>query len=41
MLLRSQPTILLQIFCEVMINSEVIFVSIIGPDDICQGEPQA
>ena len=33
MLIRSQPTTLLQIFCESLLYFWVIFKSIIGPDD--------
>ena len=33
MLYRAQRTILVQIFCEFMINSKVISKSILGPDD--------
>ena len=33
MALRTQPTNLLQILSELMLNSKVIFISIIGPDD--------
>ena len=38
MLFRTQPTILLQIFCEFVIHSQVIFESIIGPEYTCQGD---
>ena len=41
MLTGIQPTILLQIGYESMINSKVIFESIKGPDHICQGDLQA
>ena len=37
MLIITQSTTLLQIFCEFMINYEVIFKSILGPDDTCWG----
>ena len=33
MLIRSKLTSLLQIFCEFMPDSKVIYQSIIGPDD--------
>ena len=33
-----QPTTLIQMFCEFMINFEVIFRSVQGPDDTFQGE---
>ena len=36
MMVKIQPTIPLQIFCEFLIDSEVIFKSSIGPDNICQ-----
>ena len=32
---RTQPTILLQILRELLINSKVILKSSLGPDDIC------
>ena len=35
--MRHQPTSLLQIFCEFMVNYGVISISIIGPDDSCWG----
>ena len=41
MLIEPQPTTFLQIFCEFMIKSEVIFKSIKVPDDFCQGGLQA
>ena len=41
MLIELQPTTLLQIFCDFMINSKVIFKSIKVPDDFCQGGLQA
>ena len=36
MLITIQPTTLLQIFCEFIITSQVIFKSSIDPDDTCQ-----
>ena len=33
MLIRTQPTILLEILCEIMLNSKVISKSIIVPED--------
>ena len=41
MLFRTQPTILLEIFCEFMINSQDIFKSIISPEDTCLGDLKA
>ena len=41
MLIRPQPTTLLQIFCEFMLTYEVTFKITIGPDDICQRDIQA
>ena len=35
MLLRTNPTSLLQIFCEIMLDSKVILKSIKVPDDAC------
>ena len=37
----TQPTFLFQIFCESMFDSEVIFKSMDGPNDICQRGLQA
>ena len=41
MLIKTQLTNSLQIFCELMHNSKVILKSIIGPDDTCQGDHHA
>ena len=37
-LFRCQPTHLFQLFCKNIINSKVIFKSIIGPDDTRKGD---
>ena len=33
MLIKSEPTTLLQIFCEIMFDSKVISKNVIGPDN--------
>ena len=38
MLTFIQHTTLLEMFCESIINSIVISISILGPDDSCQGD---
>ena len=40
-LIRSWDTTLLQIFCEFVINSKVIWKIIKGPEDNCQENSQA
>ena len=40
-MIELQTITLLQIFCELMINSEVISISILGPDDSYQGDQPA
>ena len=35
-MIELKPTTLLQIFCEFMFNSKVIFISIKAPDGYCQ-----
>ena len=41
MLINTQHTILLQIFCEFVINYKVIYESIEGTDNTCQKDVQA
>ena len=41
MVIKLKSTNHLQIFCELMINSKVISISILGPDDSCQGDQPA
>ena len=38
MLINIQVTTLVQIFCEFMINTRVIFKIVKSPDDSCQGD---
>ena len=38
--IRDKTKNLLQIFCEFMINSQVIFKSMKGEDDACKGDLQ-
>ena len=40
MLNRTLPTILLQIFCECVLPLEVMFESVIGPDESCHEDFQ-
>ena len=41
MFIKIQHTTLLQIFCELVINSKIISKSVKGPDDTCQEDLQA
>ena len=41
MLIKTQPSTLFKLVNEFMINVKVIFKSIIGLDDTCQGDPKA
>ena len=41
MLIKIQPTTLPQFFCELALDSKVIFKSTIDLDDTCQGDLQA
>ena len=41
MLIKTQPTSFLQIFCEFLLNSKNVSINILGPDDSRQGDHQA